>query len=348
MNTNELHNTAEFNREFETERKYRELTAADELKKIREQPIKERAASPVKKRAPKSKRTFSFIAATAVTAIVTVAVVASLNFSVKLVSFLADYNSIEIVLDIEAPEDAVLTATLSVRNDAIYTSEVASGKGVKLTYSDLETDVEYLLELFTSDGDSVYSQTFATKSPVLFYEKPDENGKLYFSLEDNVFTEYSQIYAKLVSENDLDFEAIVYTETESYIDTNVLFAGVYYFELTGFLGSTSADSVTLFSKEMAFEGAESPKFEITDTAQGILIRLIGGDTGVYTLQNALLEKDGVFESYDFPNDASEGLLIPSDRLSYGAYVVSVIGQRTSNTETFTVEIFKQILERTAS
>lgn len=348
MNTNELHNTAEFNRELETERKYRELTAADELKKIREQPIKERAASPVKRRAPKSKRTFSFIAATAVTAIVTVAVVASLNFSVKLVSFLADYTSMEIVLDIEAPDDAVLTATLSVRNDAIYTSEVASGKGVKLTYSDLETDVEYLLELFTSDGDSVYSQTFATKSPVLFYEKPDENGKLYFSLEDNAFTEYSEISARLVSENGLDFEAIVYHETDSYIDTNALFAGVYYFELIGFSGSTSDVPVTVFSKEMKFEGAESPKFEITDTAQGILIRLIGGDMGAYTLRNAVLEKDGVFESYDFPNDASEGLLIPSDRLSYGAYVVSVIGQRTSNTETFTVEIFKQILKRTAS
>lgn len=348
MNTNEFHNNQEFHREYETERKYRELTAADELKKIREQPVKEREASPVKKRAPKSKRTFSFIAATAVTAIVTVAVVASLNFSVKLVSFLADYHSIEIVLDIEAPEDAVLTATLSVRNDAIYTTEVASGKGVKLTYSELETDVEYLLEIFSSDGDSVYSQTFATKSPVLFYEKPDENGKLYFSLEDDVFTEYSQIYPRLVSDNGLDFAAIVYHETESYIDTNALFAGVYYFELTGFFDSMSDDPVTVFSKEMTFEGAEAPKFEITDTAQGILIRLIGGDTGAYTLQNAVLEKDGVFESYDFPNDASVGLLVPSERLSYGTYFVSVVARRMSNSENVTVEIFRQLYERIAS
>lgn len=347
MNTNELHNIAEFNREFETERKYRELTAADELKKIREQPIKERDASPAKKRAPKSKRTFSFIAATALTAIVTVAVAVSLNISVKLVSFFADYTSIEVILDIATPDDAALTATLSVRGDPLYSSEVAAGKDVKLTYSELEMDVGYLLEIFTADGASVYSQTFATKSPVLFDEKPDENGKLYFSLADGVFTEYSEISAKLISAEGLDLGAIVYNETGAYIDTNALFQGVYYFELIGYSSSSEYPDI-LYNKEMTFEGSAAPKFEITDTVEGILIRLVGGDTGVYTIQSALLEKDGVYETYEFSSDAAEGLLIPADRLSYGAYTVSVIGERNLDTESFSVEIFKQTFERITS
>ena len=343
MEIEEFKNITETERQFETDRRYRELTAGEELKKVREHPVKEHVATPPKRQSPKAKRRVSVFAAAALTTIVTVAAVVSLTLSVKLISFDAGYTSFEIVLDIVNADDLTFTAQLSQRGDPIYEQEIAAGKGVSLAYSDLEMGREYLLQIFSGDGEAVFAQTFATRSPVTFFEKPQQSDRLYFTVDNAVFDGYDEITTTLVSAGGLDLMAIDYTEDgESYIDKTALFAGTYYFELQGYSPESSGHPASLFATELEFDGPEPPVFEFSATAEGISFRMTGGDTGVYELKYAALERDGVYEYFELAAGA-DTQCIPAVQLTDGMYVVSIIGERQTGYGAVSVELYRQYI-----
>lgn len=349
MDSNEIKKIQELDREIaENNRKYDELTAIDEMKKVREQSIKENSsakensATP-KKSSRKSSRRISAFAATALTGIVTVAVVVGLSLSVKLVSFYADYTSMEIVLDIENADDKSLAARLSIFDDPIYDMEISAGKGVRLTFDELEPGASYLLEIYSADGDGEthYSQTFSTKSPVTFTENAQEPDKLYFEIDREYTAEYAEVGATLASDSGLDFNSIMFTDAgEGYIDLTALFAGTYYFELWGYKDS-SADPEFIFVTERQFEGAPRPVFELTTSAEGLSFRMTEGETGAYELTYIGLEINGIYEQFELTGNPAETQLIPSERLTEGAYTFSVVGERTSGGGVISIIIYSE-------
>lgn len=349
MDTNEIKNIDEKKREFETDRRYRELSSADEFKKTREMPVKEHAQTPTKRRPKQVKSRVSLFAAATLTTIVTVATVVSLALNVKLVSFTADYTSIAIVLDIENGQDETLSAQLSVGGDTIDEAEISAGKGVNLLYENLRMGTEYLLQIVSADGKAIYSQTFETKSPVTFYENPQNANRLYFTI-DNVFVGYDDVFATLTREDGLDLSAINRTaEGEFYIDKSVLFAGVYRFELAGFLGSSSGDSHYLFGKEMEFDGPASPVFEFETTSEGIRFYLIDGQLGLYEVRSVALSREGSYETSEVFGDIEQGYLIPANKLTDGVYTLDIIGNRQSDGGIVeSVKIFEGWIEYNAS
>lgn len=347
MEIKEIKSIAETNRELETNKRYGELVASEELKRVREQPVKEHAASPPKRPSPKAKRRVSVFAAAALTTIVTVSAVIGLSLSVKLISFIAGYTSLEIVLDIENADNRTLTAQLSRRGDPISEHEITAGKGVRLAFQDLDMGCEYLLQILSGDGETVYSQTFATNSPVTFYEKNEEPDRLYFTIDYSVFAGYSEITATLTSADGLDFMAIDYSENgESYIDKTALFAGTYYFALLGHTSESSDYPVNLFGTEMEFDGIKLPIFTFFETAEGISLHMADGETGPYLLKYAALERDGVYTRFELTIGA-ETQLIPAALLTEGMYVVYLIGERQTDYGTASVALYKHYLSWSA-
>lgn len=345
MDAKERNDIAEMNREIEIDRKYRELVEAQELKAVREQSIKENpSAAPAKRPPSKLKRKASVFATAAMTTIVTVAAVISLTISVKLISFIADYTSLQFVIDIESPDDSPLTAQLCIGGDTLREMEILPSKGISLSFDDLEMGIEYELKILTDKGKEVFSKTFATRSPLNFFEKEGEPDRLYFEIDTAAFATYQQFHAILESESGLDFMAISQTDKgEQYIDKSVLFAGFYSFKLQGYSDDGSGELFTLFVFDMKFDGRKPPVFEFDFTSEGIRYRMIEGELDLYELSYAAIEGNGMYEQYDLSSGADQFQLIPAQQLVAGSYEFFVVAQREMNGSSVSVIIYRKTI-----
>lgn len=242
---------------------YNEASSVDEFLNFKVKLLsEENTATPLNKQADKtrikkSKKHRNIIATTMATvgstAIITIAIVASL-LSVSLLNKDIGYDYLSYNLSVNS-NNQPLYAKLLMNNDLIDEIEIADGD-ISVRFDDLVYDTAYTFIIEDATGNIHYQDTASTLSPVNFYTKDNESNKLFFNVDLSVFGSVTSCYPLLIDEFNNYYELTLSEmwEEETEIDLDTLVAGEYTFALSGFFEDMSENYSEFYYKTVTIDG----------------------------------------------------------------------------------------------
>lgn len=182
----------------------------------------------------------SALAAVGSTAIITVAIVASL-LGVSLLFKNVGYDYIDYSLSVKNSDGQTLYGKLSSYEETIAVVELASDENVSVRFDNLLLNMSYIFEVVDGEGKVYFKDETKTRSPLTFYTRDELPETLFFSADLSVFDGSGNYYPMLQDGDGLLYEIPLETgwENETAIPLDMFLPGEYTMLITDSAGDFS-------------------------------------------------------------------------------------------------------------